>query len=188
MGRFLTRHENRDDEHLVWVFHGHYEALRHYLGTGPDSNPPLPVDATRLYRAGEDPIIARMQAVLGAGGGTLADKMGQARELLGDGEPSGRCSRYCWKQVPRSEQVKHARDHACECIECVPDHSATRVLLGWAVPEHIGTMATVGQLQLNCRACEPNVGSPWFDDRDEVAVGQFLDAHAHTSVGEGTSS
>lgn len=49
--RFLSRHENQDDEHLVWVFHGHHEALRHYLGAGLDSNPPLPDDAVRLVLA-----------------------------------------------------------------------------------------------------------------------------------------
>lgn len=49
--RFLSRHESQDDEHLVWVFHGHYEALRRYLGTGLDSNPPLPADAVRLVAA-----------------------------------------------------------------------------------------------------------------------------------------
>lgn len=48
MKRFLTRHQSEDDEHLVWVWHGHYEALRHYLGTGLDSNPPMPDDAVRL--------------------------------------------------------------------------------------------------------------------------------------------
>lgn len=48
MARFLSRHEDRDDEHLVWVWHGHHESLRHFLGTGLDSNPPLPDDAVQL--------------------------------------------------------------------------------------------------------------------------------------------
>ncbi|MEV4053007.1 hypothetical protein AB0J55_17630 [Amycolatopsis sp. NPDC049688] len=54
MARFLSRHEDQDDEHLVWVWHGHQESLRHYLGTGLDSNPPLPADAVRLVPDGPE--------------------------------------------------------------------------------------------------------------------------------------
>jgi hypothetical protein len=48
MKRLLTRHEDMDDEHLVWVVQGGHESLRHYLGTGPDSNPSMPDDAVQL--------------------------------------------------------------------------------------------------------------------------------------------
>lgn len=51
MKRLLTRHEDMDDEHLVWVVQSGHESLRHYLGTGLDSNPPLPDDAVRLVLA-----------------------------------------------------------------------------------------------------------------------------------------
>lgn len=51
MKRLLSRHENSDDEHLVWVMQGGSESLRHYLGTGLESNPPLPDDAVQLVLA-----------------------------------------------------------------------------------------------------------------------------------------
>jgi hypothetical protein len=51
MARFLTRHEDMDDEHLVWVVQSGHESLRHYLGTGLESNPPLPDDAVQLVLA-----------------------------------------------------------------------------------------------------------------------------------------
>lgn len=52
-GGFLARHENGADEHLVWIVHMTHESLRHHLGTGPDSNPPLPADAVRLVALAE---------------------------------------------------------------------------------------------------------------------------------------
>jgi len=59
--RLLSRHENEDDEHLVWVMQGGAESLRHYLGTGLESNPPLPDDAVRLVQTTE---LERLRAQL----------------------------------------------------------------------------------------------------------------------------
>ncbi|MGW3992403.1 hypothetical protein ACWEF6_02835 [Amycolatopsis sp. NPDC004772] len=63
-GGFLTRHENNADEHLVWIVHTTHESLRHHLGTGADSNPPLPTDAVRLVL--DDPETRRPVVLLRA--------------------------------------------------------------------------------------------------------------------------
>lgn len=47
MNRLLVK----DDNGLVWVVNGGLESLRHYLGTGADSNPPMPADAVHLFAA-----------------------------------------------------------------------------------------------------------------------------------------
>ena len=40
-----------EQDGLYWVISESRESLRHKLGTGPESNPPLPEDAVRLERA-----------------------------------------------------------------------------------------------------------------------------------------
>lgn len=70
MARFLSRHQSEDDEHLVWIWHGHHESLRHYLGTGLDSNPPLPDDAVQLAPV---PAVARGEHAGPIKGGSVID-------------------------------------------------------------------------------------------------------------------
>jgi hypothetical protein len=47
MRQLLTRHENGNDEHLVWVVETSHRSLRNVLGEA-NSNPPMPDDAVQL--------------------------------------------------------------------------------------------------------------------------------------------
>lgn len=52
----ITQHESRSTgEMLFWVYNDSRVSLRRVLGTGEDSNPPLPEDAVQLGVLGAPP-------------------------------------------------------------------------------------------------------------------------------------